>query len=106
MPVINQKNRVAQLFKIDPDRLASEHLTLRSPFQMRKRAVEAKLIIGNNQPGNLDPVLVGNIAKAHYYYRVLKSGKTFDEIAAEENLSKRRILQIIDLAFLAPSITR
>ena len=36
----------------------------------------------------------------------IKQGQTFEEIAATENLSKRRILQVIDLAFLAPDIVR
>jgi site-specific DNA recombinase len=39
-------------------------------------------------------------------YRRLKEGQSFETIAAELRTSKRRIQQIIDLAFLAPDIVR
>ncbi|TCD13309.1 hypothetical protein [Oricola cellulosilytica] len=76
------------------------------PFQFRKRGVETKLIIGAAQTKALDEVLIRNIAKAHQYYNAIKQGETFEEIAASENLSKRRILQVIDLAFLAPDLVK
>jgi len=37
---------------------------------------------------------------------MIKSGKTFDEIAAAEATSKRRIQQVIEWALLAPDIVR
>lgn len=81
-------------------------LSFSIPFQFRKRGVETKLIIGNGQIRAVDETLIRNIAKAHHYFDALKQGQTFEEIAASENLSKRRILQVIDLAFLAPDIVR
>ena len=33
-------------------------------------------------------------------------GQSFEEIAKTENLSTRRVMQIIDLAFLAPTIVQ
>lgn len=50
--------------------------------------------------------LIRNIAKAHRYYEAIRQGRSFDEIAASEKLSKRRILQVADLAFLAPDIVK
>lgn len=38
--------------------------------------------------------------------RCLKRGQSFEEIATSENQAKRRILQVIDLAFLAPDIVK
>ena len=84
----------------------SDALLFSIPFQFRKRGVESRLIIGNGQGRAVDEVLIRNIAKAHQYFDALKQGQTFEEIAASENLSKRRILQVIDLAFLAPDIVR
>ena len=84
----------------------SDALSFSIPFQFRKRGVETKLIIGNGQSRAVDEILIRNIAKAHQYYRALKQGQTFEQIAASENLSKRRILQVIDLAFLAPDIVK
>jgi hypothetical protein len=76
------------------------------PFQFRKRGVESKLIIGDGQAKTPDKILIRSIAKAHQYYDAIKMGRTFEEIAASENLSKRRIPQVIDLAFLAPDIVK
>ena len=59
---------------------------------------------GHYQP--IDTTLVRSIAKAHQYYDAIKNGQTFEQIAASENLSKRRIMQVIDLAFLAPDIVK
>jgi hypothetical protein len=77
-----------------------------TPFQFRKRGVESKLVIGDGRAGPPDATLINNIAKAHQYYDAITCGASFDEIAASENLSKRRILQVIDLAFLAPDIAK
>ncbi|WP_299877793.1 hypothetical protein [uncultured Sulfitobacter sp.] len=59
-----------------------------------------------NEPGDRDETLIKNIAKAHVWYERIKAGETFSDIAATETTSKRRIQQMIDLAFLAPDILR
>lgn len=97
-------DNLAILRTIASDELNRSALTFAIPFQFRKRGVEAKLIIGAGQNETLDETLIRSIAKAHQYYDAIRSGKTFEEIAASENLSKRRILQVIDLAFIAPDI--
>lgn len=43
---------------------------------------------------------------AHHWFALIKAGKTFAEIADREGTSKRRIQQMIDLAFLTPDIVR
>ncbi|MBT8474892.1 MAG: recombinase family protein, partial [Alphaproteobacteria bacterium] len=40
------------------------------------------------------------------WFERIKAGETFTEIAKAEGSSKRRIQQMIDLAFLAPNIVR
>ena len=50
--------------------------------------------------------LIRNIARAHHWFEQIKAGKSFTEIAEAEVSSKRRIQQMIDLAFLAPDIIR
>ena len=74
------------------------------PFQLRKRHVESKLIIGNTDAARVDVTLTRNIAKAQRYYADIKRGASFEDIATAESLSKRRVLQVIDLAFLAPDL--
>lgn len=84
----------------DPD-----SLTITVPFQRRKRGVETKIVLAE-QPVARDDVLIRNIAKAHAWFERIKSGETFAIIAETEDTSKRRIQQMIGLAFLAPDIVR
>jgi len=96
--------RLAVVLNTDQIRVAEELLTITSSFQHRKRGVETKLIIGN-EPAEIDETLLRNIARAHRYFDLVRSGKTFGEIAESEGVSKRRIQQLIELAFLAPDIS-
>ncbi|WP_296431640.1 DUF5681 domain-containing protein [Yoonia sp.] len=96
---------VAALLGVEPASINDEACQITAPFQMRKRGVETKLIF-SEAPTGRDEKLIRNIAKAHHWFAQIKSGKTFTEIAASEGASKRRIQQMIDLAFLAPDIIR
>ena len=98
-------SEVAALLGVEPASINDDACQFTAPFQMRKRGVETKLIIGDAPTGQ-DETLIRNIAKAHHWFAQIKSGKTFTEIAASEGASKRRIQQMIDLAFLAPDIVR
>jgi site-specific DNA recombinase len=100
------RETVAAWLSVSSDAMNSDALSFSIPFQFRKRGVETKLIIGNGHSRAVDEVLIRNIAKAHQYYDAINQGQTFEEIAASENLSKRRILQVIDLTFLAPDIVK
>lgn len=80
--------------------------TVELRFQSRKRGVETKLAIGDETSPLIDATLIRSIAKAHEYYDAIKNGQTVEEIAKTENLSKRRIMQVIELAFLAPEIVK
>jgi len=80
-------------------------LTLDLPFTERRRSVEMKLIIGNGA-AEVDEKLLANIIRANQWYQRLKEGQSFEAIAAETCSSKRRVQQVIDLAFVAPDIVR
>ena len=96
---------MAETLNIDVDRITEDLPHIRSPFRMRKRGVETKLILdGAARPA--DATLIANIAHAQAWYGMLKNGRTFSEIATETRISKRRIQQMLDLAFLAPDIVR
>ena len=47
-----------------------------------------------------------NIARANDWLDQMKAGRTYAEIAQSAGTSKRRVQQMIDLAFLAPDIVR
>ncbi|WP_343117284.1 recombinase family protein [Ostreiculturibacter nitratireducens] len=85
---------------IDADRLASSH-----PFQRRKRGVETKIVLAG-APAGRDDTLIRNIARAHVWFESIKAGQTFEQIAGSAGTSKRRIQDMIGLAFLAPDIVR
>jgi len=84
----------------DPD-----GLSLDLPFTDRRRGVEMKLVVGNGAVA-VDEKLLANITRANHWYQRLKKGHSFEAIAVEAGSSKRRVQQVIDLAFLAPDIVR
>ncbi len=97
---------VASVLGLDTSNISPEAMTIVAPFQRRKRGVEARLVIGEQAPTSHDAILIQNIAKAHRYYEAVTQGSTFEELAAAENLTVRRILQVIELAFIAPDIVK
>lgn len=96
---------VAELIVAYSEELEVEALTETFPFQLRKRGVETKVILADDPPA-VDEVLIRNIALAHAWFERIKAGETFGQIAMTEATSKRRIQQMICLAFLAPDIVR
>ena len=80
-------------------------LTIDMPFTERRRGNEIKLVVGD-AAATVDPVLLTNVALANQWYRQLKNGQSFEAIAEQAGVSKRRVQQIIDLAFLAPDLVR
>ena len=96
---------LARHLSIDADRINLNELKTSVTFQLRKRGVETRLIL-DDAPVGRDDTLIRNIARAHYWFEQIRAGRDFDEIAKTEGISKRRIQQIIDLAFLAPDIVR
>lgn len=102
--VLDQK-AIAETLSVKEDRIDTNPLTITSPFQIRKRGVETKLILGGNRV-ELDETLITNIAKAHHWYEQIKAGKTLSEIAKNENTTNGRISHLIGMAFLTPDIIR
>lgn len=97
--------RLSSVLGVDQTRVVEDFLVITSPFRHRKRGVETKLIIGN-ESAEIDETLLRNIGRAHHYFDLVCSGRTFGEIAETEGVSKRRIQQLIELAFLAPDVIR
>lgn len=81
-----------------------ETLILRAPFRQRRRGVEQKLIV-DNPAARPDDTLIRNVALAHGWFADLRAGSSYGDIARRTGTSKRRIMQVVDLAFLAPDLT-
>jgi DNA invertase Pin-like site-specific DNA recombinase len=96
---------VAVALDIAVDAMNSNALQLEAPFQLRKRGVETKIILAETIVGK-DEALIRNIALAHHWLERIKAGETFGDIARTDDISKRRVQHMIDLAFLAPDLVR
>lgn len=97
--------RLAARLALDIDALDADRLVTSHPFQLRKRGVETRVVLAD-APTSQDEVLIRNIARAHAWLARIKAGETFAQVSDAEGTSKRRIQQMIDLAFLAPDIVR
>ncbi|MDF0596900.1 recombinase family protein [Psychromarinibacter halotolerans] len=89
----------------DVEAMCPDLLKRSFPFQLRKRGVETRIILAD-APLETDDRLICNIARAQSWFDRVRAGETFDEIAKNSDTSKRRIQQMIGLAFLAPDIIR
>lgn len=85
--------------------MATDAFEATFPFQLRKRGVETKIILAD-APTGIDEVPIRNIALAYTWFDRIKAGVTFAQIARTDATSKRRIQQMIGLAFPAPDIAR
>jgi DNA invertase Pin-like site-specific DNA recombinase len=96
---------LADMLEVGVDRINSDLPIIRAPFQLRKRGVETKFVVsGAARP--VDETLLANIAQAHVWFEMITAGRTYAEIAENAGTSKRRVQQLLDLAFLAPDIVR
>ena len=91
---------------IKPTKTKDNIISLTYPLQMKRRGVEAKLIIGGVALGQPDPELIKLIAKARDWYDGLKSGRyeSIKDIGATHKLDNGDVSRTLSLAFLAPSI--
>ena len=96
----------AAFLDLSADALNADALVFTTPFQFHKRGVETRLVIGVADARAIDATLLRNIARAHRCYGMMRLGETLEAICASENVSRHRMLQIIDLAFLSPDIVR
>jgi len=94
---------IAERLQVDPSQLSDSSLVTGHPFQLRKRGVETRIILADESTCR-DVALLLNIARALHWFERIKTGETFAEIAKTEGTSKRRVQQMIGLAFLAPDI--
>ncbi|MEM7169245.1 MAG: recombinase family protein [Pseudomonadota bacterium] len=96
---------LAERLQIDPSQIGAATLRLEGRFVLRRRGVEAKLIMGNNT-SNSDATLIKTIAQGWAWFEELKRGKTMAEIAERHGISQRRVAHLVDLAFLAPDLVK
>jgi len=84
-----------------------DHHEIAVPFSLRRRGVEARLIVGDCQVVKaVDHILVATIARALAWFQELASGNkaSINDIARDQGLAANEISRLLPLAFLAPDI--
>lgn len=94
---------LAAKLEIPTARLIRDCLFITSPFQLRRKGVETKIIIGDTRPEH-NRTLIRNIVKARKWYSDICKGTSFADIADRDGVSKRRVQDLVDLAFLSPTL--
>lgn len=78
------------------------------PHRLKRRGVEAKLIVGNDRDRepNRDNALISLIAQAHHWLDTLTNGEaaSIADLAIHEDTDRNEISRFLPLAFLAPDI--
>lgn len=92
-----------------PHGAADDTVTVTVPITLKRRGVEAKIILEGSPlaPPQKDPTLIAMIAKAHLYLEALTdgSGAGHTEVAERLGIHGPDISRILPMAFLAPKIT-
>jgi site-specific DNA recombinase len=81
-------------------------VSIQYPFEMKRRGVETKLIIGGQALGEPDRELIKLVATSRRWYVDLKTGihPTIGNIAKTENIDIGDVSRALKLAFLSPCI--
>jgi len=94
---------LAQALGLSADRLNESLIRFDAPFQLRRRGVETKLILGGERRER-DETLFRNIANGQQVLDLVCAGKSYSQIAERLGTSKRNVQHLIEFAFLAPDI--
>lgn len=86
----------------------TEPLVIEKPFAIKRRGVEARIVLGYSETDSPSPddKLVNAIATAHRWFELLTSGQldSVQDIALAEERSRSDVSLTLPLAFLAPDI--
>lgn len=90
------------------DRGQAQFRKIELAHHLKKRGVEAKLVITSKTIATPEPdlTLIALIAKAHLWREQLTSGKakSIDELAQQQNADRNEISRFLPLAYLAPVV--
>ena len=99
------RDALANRLGVPPGDLASDLHHLTTGTQIRRRGVEAKLIVGDRESPP-DPVLLRTLDAAHRWTKTLSAGVPLADIAREAGHHDVHIRTRAQLAFLSPKIQR
>ncbi len=99
------RSHLAKVLDVQEDELISDVERIVSDFQMRRRGVEAKLLVGERATSP-DPVLLRTLRDAHRWATMLRNGVPLGDIAEAAGHHDVHIRTRSQLAFLSPKIQR
>jgi len=105
LSVTLEPSALAGQLGVQPAHINHEVLTLTGEFTLRRRGVEARLILGDSSSG-IDATLLKNVAQGWAWFEEIKAGVSMQAIADRAGMKQRRIAHLVDLAFLAPDIVQ
>ena len=94
---------LAEALEIQADEIDGMILTIEAPFELRRRGVEGRIIVGDREP-QPDRTLLRALSQAHFWTAELCKGKPLSEIASATSHSESFIRTRSQLAFLSPAI--
>lgn len=94
---------LADVLGIQPDEIEHAVLAIEAPFELRRRGVEGKIIVGDHEP-QPDRTLLRALSQAHAWTAELREGKPLSKIATATSHSESYIRTRSPLAFLSPEI--
>ncbi len=94
---------LAEAFEMQPNEIDHSMLTIEAPFELRRRGVEGKIVIGDREP-QPDPTLLRALSRAHVWAADLRNGRPLGEIAVATGHAESYIRTRSQLAFLSPAI--
>lgn len=95
-------NKFADAFDVPRQVIDADAMAFEISFALRRRGVETKLMI-EGEAAPRDETLLRNIALGHRFLANVKSGQSTQEIAEAKGLSRKRVQQIFEFAFLSPA---
>ena len=94
---------LANALGIQPDEIDHAVLAIEAPFELRRRGVEGKIIVGDHEP-QPDRTLLRALSQAHAWTAELREGKPLSKIATATSHSESYIRTRSQLAFLSHAI--
>ena len=96
---------LAEELEMRSDEIDHSMLTIKAPFELRRRGVEGQIIVGDRAP-QPDFTLLRSLARAHTWVAELRRGMPLSEIADAAGHTVSYIRSRSKLAFLSPAIQR
>ncbi|PSL17245.1 recombinase family protein [Shimia abyssi] len=105
--LVLRATELANELSLRPDEIDPTALRIESPFALRRRGVEGKIVVGDREP-KPDQTLLRALARAHAWTADLRNGKPLSKIAAGTSHSESyiRTRTRTQLAFLSPAIQK